>query len=104
MDGSEFDMELALATVYPNQQTCHTVSAQNGYAVVQATYVWANARHIKLPSPVGDEITTLGVPLLQRKQWPKLRIVIPPRSRDPTSTTTLAGLVSDGVTLAQPET
>ena len=60
LDGSECDMELALGTIYPNQQTCHTVPVQNGYAVVQPTYVWPNARHIKLPIPVEDEITTLA--------------------------------------------
>ena len=104
VDGAGCDMELALATVYPHQETIHTVLVQNGYAVVQPTYVWTNARHITLPIPVGDENTTLGDPLLQRIQWPRLRIVIPPGSRDPTSTATSAGLVSDGVTLSQPAT
>ncbi|RLN28936.1 hypothetical protein C2845_PM05G13560 [Panicum miliaceum] len=66
LDGSGYDMELALATIYPKQETCHTVPVQNGYAVVQPTNVWANARHINLPIPVGDEITTLGDALLQR--------------------------------------
>ncbi|KAG2577187.1 hypothetical protein PVAP13_6NG288712 [Panicum virgatum] len=85
LDGSECDMELALGTVYPNQQTCHTVPVQNGYAVVQPTYVWPNARHIKLPIPVEDEITTLADSLLQCIQRPRRRILIPPRSRDPNS-------------------
>ncbi|RLN23704.1 hypothetical protein C2845_PM07G08400 [Panicum miliaceum] len=101
LDGSGYDMELALATVYPNQETCHTVPVEYGYAVVQPTYVWANAWHINLPVLVGDEITTLGDALLQRIQWPRLRIVIPPRSRAPTSAATSTGTTSDGVTAAQ---
>ena len=94
-------MELALGTVYPNQQTCHTVPVQNGYVVVQPTYVWPNARHIKLPIPVEDEITTLADSLLQRIQWPRRRILIPPRSRDPNSAAPSAGnTASDAATLA----
>ena len=101
LDGSECDMELALGTVYPNQQTCHTVPVQNGYAVVQPTYVWPNARHIKLSIPVEDEITTLADSLLQRIQWPRRRILIPPRSRDPNSAAPSAGnTASDAATLA----
>jgi hypothetical protein len=34
VDCSVYDMELALATIYPNQETCHTVPVQNGYVVV----------------------------------------------------------------------
>ena len=101
LDGSGCDMELALATVYPDQETCHTVSVEYGYVVVQPTYVWANGRHIKLPISVRDEITTLGDSLLQRIQWPRLRIVIPPRSRAPTSAATSAGIASDEATTAQ---
>ena len=94
-------MELALGTVYPNQQTCHIVPVQNGYAVVQPTYVWPNARHIKLPIPVEDEITTLADSLLQHIQWPRWRILIPPRSRDPNSAAPSAGnTASDAATLA----
>ena len=73
LDGSGCDMELAFATVYPDQETCHTVSVEYGYVVVQPTYVWANGRHIKLPISVRDEITTLGDSLLQRIQRPRLR-------------------------------
>ncbi|RLN30281.1 hypothetical protein C2845_PM05G19040 [Panicum miliaceum] len=67
LDGSGYDMDLALATDYPNRETCHTVPVEYGYAVVQPTYVWANARHINLPIQVGDEITTLD----SAKTWPK---------------------------------
>ena len=100
LDGSECDMELALGTVYPNQQTCHVVPVQNGYAVVQPNYVWPNARHIKLPIPVEDEITTLGDSLLQRIQWQRVRILIPPRSRDPNSAAASGGTASDAATFA----
>jgi len=93
-------MELALGTVYPNQQTCHVVPVQNGYAVVQPTYVWPNARHIKLPIPVEDEITTLGDSLLQCIQWQRVRILIPPRSRDPNSAAASGGTASDGANFA----
>ena len=100
VDCSGCDMELALATVYPHQKIIHTVPVQNGYAVVQPTYMWPNARHIKLPIPVGDEIITIGDSLLQRIQWPRQRILIPPKSRDPNSAATSAGTASDGATLA----
>ncbi|KAG2550372.1 hypothetical protein PVAP13_9KG346964 [Panicum virgatum] len=62
LDGSECDMELASGTVFSNQQTCHTVPVQNRYAVVQPTYVWPNARHIKLPIPYKP-----GEPMLSEK-------------------------------------
>jgi hypothetical protein len=32
--------ELALAKVFPLQQACHSVPVQDGYVVVQPTYVW----------------------------------------------------------------
>ncbi|CAN6210167.1 unnamed protein product [Urochloa humidicola] len=56
------------------------------YAVVKPTYVHANANRIELPIPVGgDEIRNLGQALLQRIQWPKRHILIPPKSRAPNS-------------------
>ncbi|KAG2634476.1 hypothetical protein PVAP13_2NG117100 [Panicum virgatum] len=74
------------STVYPNQETCHTIPVEYGYVVVQPTYVWVNSRHIKLPIREGDEITTLGDSLLQQIQWPRLRIVIPPSSHNRSNT------------------
>jgi hypothetical protein len=38
LDGT---MELALAKVFPFQKACHSVPVQDGYVVVQPTYVWA---------------------------------------------------------------
>ncbi|PUZ46415.1 hypothetical protein GQ55_7G076800 [Panicum hallii var. hallii] len=53
LDGTEHNLELAVATVYPYQETCHCVPVQEGYAVVQPTYVWSNTSHFRLPVPVG---------------------------------------------------
>jgi hypothetical protein len=40
LDGT---VELALAKVFRSQKACHSVPLQDGYVVVQPTYVWANA-------------------------------------------------------------
>jgi hypothetical protein len=53
LDGTGHNLELAVATIYPYQETCHCVPVQEGYAVVQPTYVWSNASHFHLPVPVG---------------------------------------------------
>jgi hypothetical protein len=45
LDGTRINVELALATVFPFQKACHSVSVQDGYVVVQPTYVWTNAGH-----------------------------------------------------------
>jgi hypothetical protein len=37
LDGT---MGLALAKVFPSQEACHSVPVQDGYFVVQPTYVW----------------------------------------------------------------
>jgi hypothetical protein len=44
--------ELALANAFPFQKSCHLVPMQDGYIVVQPTYVWANASHYTLPVPI----------------------------------------------------
>jgi hypothetical protein len=57
---------------------------QDGYVVVQHTYVWANAGHYPLPVQIdGGDIATLAEALVQRIQWPKDRILIPPMTRHP---------------------
>jgi hypothetical protein len=43
LDGTAINVELALMKVFPFQKTCHSVPVQDGYVVVQPTYVWANA-------------------------------------------------------------
>jgi hypothetical protein len=104
LDGTGHNLELAVATVYPYQETCHCVPVQEGYAVVQPTYVWSNTSHFRLPVPVGgDEITTLGEALGTRIQWSKHRILIPPRTRQPNSGTASGsrGTASDAGTAAQ---
>jgi hypothetical protein len=53
LDGTGHNLELAVATIYPYQETCHTVPVQEGYVVVQPTYVWSNTSHFCLPMPVG---------------------------------------------------
>jgi hypothetical protein len=49
LDGT---VELALAKVFPFQKACHSVPVQDGYVVVQPTYVWANVGHYPLPIPI----------------------------------------------------
>jgi hypothetical protein len=39
LDGIEINVELALAKVFPFQKACHSVLVQDGYVVVQPTYV-----------------------------------------------------------------
>ena len=59
LDGSGNKVELALATVFPLQKTLHTVPVQDGYAVLQPSYVWGNTGHYPLPVPIGgDEVKT----------------------------------------------
>jgi hypothetical protein len=73
LDGTGINVELALAKVFPFQKACHSVPVQDGYVVVQPTYVWANVGHYPLPVPIdGGDIATLAEALAQRIQWPKV--------------------------------
>ena len=104
LDGTGINVELALAKVFPFQKACHSVPVQDGYVVVQPTYVWANAGHYPLPVPIdGGDIATLAEALVQRIQWPKDRILIPPMTRhpNPEAATGSRGTTSDGGTAAQ---
>jgi hypothetical protein len=66
LDGTGINVELALAKVFPFQKACHSVPVQDGYVVVQPTYVWANAGHYPLPVPIdGGDIATLAEVLIQ---------------------------------------
>jgi hypothetical protein len=101
LDGT---MELALAKVFPFKKACHSVPVQDGYVVVQPTYVWANAGQYPLPVPIdGGDVATLAEPLIQRIQWPKHRIIIPPMTRhpNPEAATDSRGTTSDGGVVAQ---
>jgi hypothetical protein len=101
LDGT---VELALAKVFPSQKACHSVPVQDGYVVVQPTYVWANASQYPLPVPIdGGDIATLAEALVQRIQWPKDRIIIPPMTRhtNPEAATGSKGTTSDGGAAAQ---
>jgi hypothetical protein len=81
LDGT---VELALVKVFPFQKACHLVPAQDGYVVVQPSYVWANAGHYPLLVPIDrGVVATLAEALIQRIQWPKDRILIPPMMRHP---------------------
>jgi hypothetical protein len=81
LDGT---VELALTKVFPSQNACHSVPVKDGYVVVQPTYVWANTSQYPLPVPIdGGDVATLAVALVQRIQWPKDRIIIPPMTRHP---------------------
>jgi hypothetical protein len=97
-------MELALAKVFPSQKACHSVPVQDGYVVVQPTYVWANANQYPVPVPIdGGDVETLAEALVQRIQWPKYRIIIPPMTRhpNPEAETGSRGTTSDGGVAAQ---
>jgi hypothetical protein len=103
LDGTEINVELALEKVLPFQKACHSVPMQDGYVVVQHTYVWANAGHYPLPVPIdGGDIATLDEALIQRIQWPKDMILIPPMMRhpNPEAATGSSGTTSDGGTAA----
>jgi hypothetical protein len=72
--------------------------------VVQPTYVWANASQYPLPVPIdGGDVATLVEALVQRIQWPKDMIIIPPMTRhpDPEAATGSRGTTSDGGAAAQ---
>jgi hypothetical protein len=101
LDGT---VELALAKVFPLQKACHSVPVQDGYVVVQPTYVWANAGQYSLPVPIdGGDVATLAEALVQRIQWPVDRIIIPPMTRhpNPEAVTGSKGTTSDGGVAAQ---
>jgi hypothetical protein len=101
LDGT---VELALVKVLPFQKACHSIPVRDGYVVVQPTYVWANAGHYPLPVPIaGGHIETLVGALVQRIQWPKDTILVPPMTRhpNPEAATDSRGTTSDGGTAAQ---
>jgi hypothetical protein len=77
---------------------------QDGYVVVQPTYVWANAGHYLLPVPIDrGDVATLVEALIQMIQWPKDMIIIPPMTRHPNPETAIGsrGTTSDGGGAAQ---
>jgi hypothetical protein len=104
LDGTGINLELALAKVFPFLKDFHSVPVQDGYVVVQPTYVWANAGHYSLLVPIdGGDIATLTEALVQRIQWLKDKIFIPPMTRhpNPESATGSRGTSSDGGTATQ---
>jgi hypothetical protein len=101
LDGT---VKLALANVFPSQKACHSVPVQDGYVVVQPTYVWANTSQYPLPVPIdGGDVATLVAVLVQRIQWPKDRIIIPPMTRHPNPEAAIGsrGTTSNGGVVAQ---
>jgi hypothetical protein len=104
LDGTGINVEISLAKVFPYQEAFHVVLVQDGYTVVQPTYVRANVGHYPMPVPIdGGDIATLVEALVQRIQWPKDKILIPPMTRHPNSeaATGSRGTASDGGTAAQ---
>jgi hypothetical protein len=100
LDGT---VELALAKVFPFQKAYHSEPVQDGYVVVQPTYVWANAGHYPLPVPIdGGYVATLAGALV-RIEWPKDRIIIPPMTRHPNPEAAIGSrsTTSDGGVAAQ---
>jgi hypothetical protein len=96
--------QLALAKVFPSQKACHSVPVQDGYVVVQPTCVWANTSQYPLPIPIdGGDVATLAAALVQRTQWPKDRIIIPPMTRHPNPEAAIGsrGTTSNGGAAAQ---
>jgi hypothetical protein len=70
----------------------------------QPTYVWANASQYPLPVPIdGGDVATLAEALVQRIQWPRDMIIIPPMMRHPNPevATGSRGTTSDGGAAAQ---
>jgi hypothetical protein len=101
LDGT---VELTLKKVFPSQKACHSVPVQDGYVVVQPTYVWANVSQYPLPVPIdGGDVANLAEALVQRIQWPNDKIIIPPMTRHPNSETSTGsrGTTSDGGVAAQ---
>jgi hypothetical protein len=101
LDGT---VELALVKVFPSQNACHSVPVHDGYVVVQPTYVWANASQYHLPVPIdGGDVATLAEGLVQRIQWPNVRIIIPlvKRHPNPKAATGSRDTTSDGGAAAQ---
>jgi hypothetical protein len=97
-------VELALEKVFPSQKACQLVPVQDGYVVVKPTYVWANTSQYPLPVPIdGGAVATLATALVQRIQWPKDRIIIPPMTRhpDPEAATGSRGTTSNGGVASQ---
>jgi hypothetical protein len=39
LDGTGINVELTLAKVFPFEKACHSIPVQDGYVVVQPTYV-----------------------------------------------------------------
>jgi hypothetical protein len=101
LDGT---VELALVKVFPSQKVCHSVPVWDGYVVVQPTYVWANTSQYPLPVPIdGGDVATQATALVQRIQWPKERIIIPPMMRHPNPEAAIGrrGTTSNGGVAAQ---
>jgi hypothetical protein len=101
LDGT---VELALGKVFLSQKACHSIPVQDGYVVVQPTYLWANASQYPLPVPIdGGDVATLAEALVQRIQWPKDRIIIPLMMRHPNPEAAIGsrGTPSDGDAAAQ---
>jgi hypothetical protein len=101
LDGA---VELALVKVFPSQKACHSVPVQDGYVVVQPTYVWANASQYPLPVPIdGGDVATQAKAPVQRIQLPKDKIIIPPMMRhpNPEAVTGSRGTTLDGGAAAQ---
>jgi hypothetical protein len=104
LDGTGINVELTLEKVFPFQKACHSISVQDGYVLVQPTYVWANAGHYPLPRPIDEgDVVTLAEALVQKIQWPKDRILIPPMTRhpNPEDATGSRGTTSDEGIVAQ---
>jgi hypothetical protein len=99
LDGT---VELALAKVFPSQKACHSIPVQDGYVVVQPTYVWVNASQYPLPVPIdGGDVATLAEALVQRIQWTKDRIIIPPMTRHPNPEAATGGRVQHQMEVLQ---
>jgi hypothetical protein len=103
LDGTGIIVELALAKVFILKGLPFSTGA--GWLCCGATYLlWANAGHYPLPVPIdGGDIATLAEAFVQRIQWPKEMILIPPMKRHPNPEATIGsrGTTSDGGTAAQ---
>jgi hypothetical protein len=60
-------VELALAKLFSFQKASHSVPVQDGYVVVQPTYVWTNVGYCPLPVPIDwGHVANLAEALVKR--------------------------------------
>jgi hypothetical protein len=70
--------------VFPKEFKVQSVPIEFDHAVVQVEYIHPGYEDYVLQIRPSDDVKTLGEALLQRIQWPRLRIFVKPSSNQPT--------------------